>query len=489
MTITDLTIYITVDHPDPQSKISTLSHKQKSDFQERDIAMKAIIIGCGDTGLSVADMLTKEKHQVTIIDRSEGKAASIPDDLDAMIITGSGNAVSTLREADVEHADAVIAVTDSDEVNLLCCLIAKKISTCGTIARVRDPVYLDELTFIKDRLGIDLIINPEYAAAREISRLLLFPGADSIVTFARNRVLLTNAHLKEENGLSGLSLADAGSRIGKNILIAAVERKGEIYIPNGSFVFREDDRIFILASAEHTKAFYKRMGFPANRIKNVLIAGGGSIAYYLTKLLCDMNIRVHIIEEDPGRAQVLSDRLPRAMIIQGDATDKNTLLDQGLLKTDAFVTIMGADEENVMISLFARAKTNARLVMKVDKPAFRDIIDELELESVIYPDQMTADFILQYLRSTQNSAGNNIETLYHMFDGRAEALEFSVRTASPVTEIRLRDLKLKNDTLIGCINRHGRIMIPKGDDMILIGDTVVVITAHKGLHDLTDILK
>ncbi|MBR2737025.1 MAG: Trk system potassium transporter TrkA [Firmicutes bacterium] len=451
--------------------------------------MKAVIIGCGDVGLSVADMLIRENHNVTLIDRSEDMISSLSDDLDAMVITGNGNAVSTLREADVEHADTVIAVTDSDEVNLLCCMIAKKISSCSTIARVRDPVYIGELDFIKDRLGIDLIINPEFAAAREISRLLLFPAADSIVTFARNRILLTNGHLREDNGLNGTTLAGSGQKIGDNVLVAAVERQEEIFIPDGSFRFQSGDRIFVLASPKQTKSFYKRLGFPSNRVKNVLIAGGGAIAYYLADLLCDMNIRVHIIEKDPERAKLLSDKLPRTVIIQGDATDRDTLISHGLLQADAFVTLMGADEENVMISLFAKTKTNSRLVMKVDRPAFRDIIDQLKLESVVYPDQMTSDFIIQYLRSMQNTTGNNVETLYHMFDGRAEALEFLVRTPSPVTGIRLRDLKLKKDTLIGCINRHGRVIVPKGNDMIQIGDTVVIVTAQKGLHDLTDILK
>ena len=451
--------------------------------------MKAVIIGCGDVGLSVADMLIRENHNVTLIDRSEDMTSSLSDDLDARVITGNGNAVSTLREADVEQADTVIAVTDSDEVNLLCCMIAKKISSCSTIARVRDPVYIGELDFIKDRLGIDLIINPEFAAAREISRLLLFPAADSIVTFARNRILLTNGHLREDNGLNGTTLAGSGQKIGDNVLVAAVEREEEIFIPDGSFRFQSGDRIFVLASPKQTKSFYKRLGFPSNRVKNVLIAGGGAIAYYLADLLCDMNIRVHIIEKDPERAKLLSDKLPRTVIIQGDATDRDTLISHGLLQADAFVTLMGADEENVMISLFAKTKTNSRLVMKVDRPAFRDIIDQLKLESVVYPDQMTSDFIIQYLRSMQNTTGNNVETLYHMFDGRAEALEFLVRTPSPVTGIRLRDLKLKKDTLIGCINRHGRVIVPKGNDMIQIGDTVVIVTAQKGLHDLTDILK
>lgn len=450
--------------------------------------MKAIIIGCGDVGLAVAGMLINEKQDVVLIDRSEDRVASIPDDLDAMVITGRGNAVSTLREAEVENADAVIAVTDSDEVNLLCCLIANQISTCDTIARVRDPIYLNETNFIKEKLGVDLIINPEYAAAREISRLLLFPGAANVVTFARNRILFTSGRLREGQGLDGLTLADAGKKIGSELLIAAVERGSEVYIPNGSFVLRNGDKIYTLASPEQTDRFFRRTGFRCSMVKHVLIAGGGTTAFYLAQMLCSMDLDVHVIEKDPERAEYLSDNLPKAMIIHGDATDRNTLVDQGITNADAFITLMGADEENVMMALFAKSKTDDKLVMKVNNPAFRDIINELELESAVYTDQMTVDYIIQYLRSARNTTGNNIETLYHLFDGRAEALEFAVRNESAVTNTQLKDLRLKDDTLVGCINRHGQVIIPGGSDEILPGDTVVVITAQDGLHDLTNIL-
>ncbi|MDD7409353.1 MAG: Trk system potassium transporter TrkA [Anaerovoracaceae bacterium] len=450
--------------------------------------MKAIIIGCGNVGLTVAQRLVDEDHDVVLIDRSEDMVNNIPDDLDAMVIRGEGNSIATLKEAGIENADALIAVTRSDEVNLLCCLIAHGISSCHTIARVRDPLYLDEADFLKENMNINLIINPEYATAREISRLLMFPDSDNVVTFARNRILFTNAHIGPEQKLDGMTIAAASRRIGDNVLISAVERDGEVYIPNGSFELRNGDSIYILASAAHTTAFYKRIGLSGSRIKHVLIAGGSLIAEYLTSMLVTMGAEAHIIEENRQRAEQLSDKLDKATIILGDATDRNTLLDQGLLNADAFVTLMDADEENVMISLFAKTESSAKLVMKMAKTAFRDILSELGLESAVFPDLMTADYIMQYLRAVQNSTGNSVETLYHMFGGRVEAIEFVARTESPVIDARLADLDLKPDTLIGCINRHGRIIVPRGGDMIHIGDTVVVVTADKGLHDLNDIL-
>ena len=451
--------------------------------------MKAVIIGCGNVGLAVAQKLTEENHDVVLVDRSEDQVQHVPDDLDAMVIKGNGNSVSTLRDAGIETADALIAVTRSDEVNLLCCLFAKSMSKCHTIARVRDPLYLNELNFLREKLSINLIINPEFATAREISRLLMFPDSDNVVTFAKNKILFTNGHICPGQHLDGITIAKAIKKIGVNVLIAAVERDGEVYIPNGSFTLENGDSFYILASAKNTSAFYKKIGLSGNRIKRVLIAGGSIISEYLTEMLGTMGAEVHIIEENPERAEQLSDKLPKATIIVGDATDRDTLIEQGLLKADAFITLMDADEENVMISLFAKAKTDAKIVMKIAKTSFRDILSELGLERAVYPDMMTADYIIQYLRAVQNTSGNSVETLYHMFDERVEALEFVVRTDSPVTNTRLADMNLKDNTLIGSINRHGKIIVPTGEDTIHIGDTVVVVTAQKGLHDLNDILR
>ena len=451
--------------------------------------MKVVIIGCGEVGLNVASRLRAEDHDLVLIDNSEELIESIPEELDAIHIHGNGNAINTLMEADVKHADIVIAVTGSDEVNLLCCLIAKKISTCHTIARVRNPIYIDEIPFIKEKLGIDAILNPELATAREIMRLLLYPKAKTVETFSRNRVTLANGKVTEESGMAGVAISKLGKNLGKDLLIGAVERNDQVIIPNGGFVLEPGDDIYVIGPAERAAAFFRKFGSGKKRIRTALIIGGGTIGYYTAKSLLRIGIDVHLIERNPERAEELSDLLPDATIILGDGTDKHKLIEQGLTRADAVITVMGEDEENVMMALFASTKTDAKLVMKVEQEAFKDIIERLELQSAVFPDSMTADFILQYVRAMQNTQGNNVETLYSILDDRAEALEFVVRSESRAVGIPLMEMNLKPGILIGCISRGGGAIIPGGQDTLQIGDTVVVITTHKGLQDLTDILE
>lgn len=451
--------------------------------------MKVVIIGCGEVGLNVASRLRAENHDLVLIDNSEELIQSIPEELDAIHIHGNGNAINTLMEADVKHADIIIAVTGSDEVNLLCCLIAKKISTCHTIARVRNPIYIDEIPFIKEKLGVDVILNPEFATAREIMRMLLYPKAKTVETFSRNRVTLANGTVTEESGMSGTAISKLGKKLGGDLLIGAVERSDQVVIPNGDFVLENGDDIYVIGSAERAAAFFKKFGGGKNRVRTALIIGGGTIGYYTAKSLLQIGIDVHLIERNPERAEELSDLLPDATIIIGDGTDKHKLLEQGLTRTDAVITVMGEDEENVMMALFASTQTDAKLIMKVEQEAFKDIIERLELQSAVFPDSMTADFIIQYVRAMQNTQGNNVETLYSILDDRAEALEFLVRSESKAIGVPLMDMDLKPGILIGCINRNGSVIIPGGRDSIQIGDTVIVITTHKGLRDLTDILK
>ncbi len=450
--------------------------------------MRIIIIGCGEVGLNVAARLRAEEHDLVLIDNSEELIASIPEELDAIHIHGHGNAINTLIEADVAHADVIIAVTGSDEVNLLCCLIAKKISRCHTFARVRNPIYIDEIPFIKEKLGIDVILNPEFATAKEITRLLLYPKATSVETFAKNRIILANGLIEPHTGLSGTPLSRLGRKMGDDLLIAAVERKGEVIIPNGDFVLEDGDNIYVIGPSNKAAHFFKKLNHGKNRIRNALIIGGGTIGYYTAKSLLGIGIDVHIVEVSPERAEELSDLLPDATVVVANGTDKVKIMEQGLDRTDAVITVMGEDEANVMMALFARTKSNAKLVMKVEQETFKDIIENLELHSAVYPDSMTSDYIIQLIRSAQNTQGNNIETLYSILDDRAEAVEFRVRLESAATGIPLKDLHLKSGLLIGCINRKGKVMIPKGSDSIILGDTVVVITARKGLQDLTDIL-
>lgn len=451
--------------------------------------MNIIIIGCGKVGLTLAELLSAEKHDVVLVDESPQKLSSIPEDIDALRVLGNGASINTQIDAGVETADILIAVTGSDELNLLCCLIAKKAGSCHTIARVRNPIYNKELDFIKVKLGISMIINPELTAATEISRLLRFPSAIKIDTFAKGRVELLKFRIRPEFGLDGMQISRIAGHTNSDVLICAVERGDDIVIPDGNFILRSNDLLSIIASPQNAAAFFRHIGFKTHQVKNAMIVGGGKIGYYTAKLLQDMNIDVRIVENDRGRCEQLSLLLPDATIICGDGTDKQLLLEEGLAETEAFVTLTGLDEENILLSLFAQANSHAKLITKVTKIAFTEIINNLDIGSVIYPKHLTADYILQYVRAMSNTIGSNVETLYQILDNRAEALEFAVHETSDVTDIPLSDLKLKSNLLIGSINRNGKTWIPRGQDTIQLGDTVIIVTSQKGLGDIRDILK
>ncbi len=451
-------------------------------------SMNIIIIGCGKVGLTLAELLSAEHHDVVLVDESGQKLKSIPESLDALRVPGNGASIATLREAGVETADILICVTGTDEVNLLCCLIAKKISKCHTIARVRNPIYNQEIEFIKEKFGISMIINPELTAAGEISRLLRFPSAIKIDTFAKGRVELLKFRIRPEFKLNDMPVFQLGKTY-SNVLICAVERGNEISIPDGNFVLKDNDTLSIVASPKHAAEFFHSIGVKTNQVRNTLMVGGGKIAYYTARFLQEMKIDVRIVEINQARCDELSELLPGATIIQGDGTDKQLLLEEGLAEAESFVTLTSLDEENVLLSLYAQANSRAKLVTKVNKISFTDIINNLDIGSVIYPKYLTADYILQYVRAMQNSIGSNVETLYQILDNRAEALEFAIREKSVVTDIPLSELSLKKNLLIGCINRHGKIRIPRGQDSIQVGDTVIIVTTQKGLHDIQDILR
>ena len=417
--------------------------------------MKIIIIGCGKVGLTLAELLSAEKHDVVLVDESSQKLSSIPEELDALRILGNGASVNIQQEAGVEEADLLIAVTGSDELNLLCCLIAKKAGNCHTIARVRNPIYNKEIGFIKEKLGISMIINPELTAATEISRLLRFPSAIKIDTFAKGRVELLKFRIKPEFHLNNMPVSQIGSHTNSDILICAVERGDLIAIPDGNFILRDNDLLSIIASPQNASTFFKHIGFKTGQVKNAMIVGGGKLGYYTANLLQAMNINVRIVENNRDRCEQLSVLLPDSTIIYGDGTDKQLLLEEGLSEAESFLTLTGLDEENILLSLFAKANSNAKLITKVTKIAFTEIINNLDIGSVIYPKHLTADYILQYVRAMSNSIGSNVETLYQILDGRAEALEFAIHDTSAVTDIPLAELKLKSNLLIGSIPVKG----------------------------------
>lgn len=452
--------------------------------------MKIIIVGCGKIGSTLAEQLSSEHHDLVVIDTNPQKIQQLSESIDVMGIVDNGASINVLSDAGIEDAHLLIAVTGSDELNLLCCVIAKKVSKCHTIARVRNPLYNKERNFIRKSLGITMIINPELASAIEISRLLRFPSAIELDTFAKGRVELLKFKLLPEFRLSGMSVMEIVDKLRCHILICGVERGDEVFIPSGNFILKDNDLISIMASPKNSAAFFKKVGIHTHQVKNALIVGGGTLGYYLAALLIDLKIKVRIVESNPTRCQQLSELLPEATVICGDGTDKKLLLQEGLTQTEAFITLTNMDEENIFLSLFAKKNSKAKLVTKVNRIAFDDIIDGLDIGSVIYPKYITADYIIQYVRAMENSlSSSNVETLYHILDNQAEALEFSVKEASSVTDIPLSQLDLKENLLIACINRNGSIHIPRGQDTIQIGDTVIIVTSIKGLNDLKDILK
>ncbi len=454
--------------------------------------MKIIIVGCGNVGAALAEQLSSEGHDITVIDTREQLVESVSVSCDALGIVGNGASFNVQSEAGVGEADLIVAVTGSDELNLLCCLIAKKARKaggCHTIARVSNPVYSQEIAFIKEELGLSMIINPQLAAAREMARILKFPFATKVDTFAKSRVELVVYRIEEDSPLCDMKLRDMPGKLRCDILIPIVERGEQIIIPDGNFQMQARDNITIVGSQLKTIEFFKRLGKPTAAARDAIIIGGGRTTIYLAQQLLQMGLKVKVIERDEKRCELLTDMLPKAMIICGDATDKDILMEEGLIESEAFVANTNFDEENIMLTLFAKSLSKAKLITRVHRVAYDDIIEKLDLGSIIYPKYITAVNIIQYVRAMKNSFGSNIQTLYRLNDNLVEALEFLVGKHSPIAGIPLADLQLKKNIIIGCITHKGQTMIAKGQSVIQAGDTVILITTQKGLHDLQDALK
>ena len=450
--------------------------------------MKIIIVGCGKVGTTLAEQLNRENHDITLIDCDSEALQSISDSTDVMSVTGNGAVYQVQMEAGIKEADLLIATTNSDELNMLCCLIAKKAGNCHTIARIRNPEYSAEINYIREELNLSLAINPELAAAREIARLLRFPNAIKIELFAKGRIELLKFLIPKDSILDRMKVMDVVSRLKSNVLICAVERGDDVVIPDGNFEMKGGDKISFIAPHAECADFFRKAGIENNTVNSAMFVGGGKLTVYLAKALADTKIKIKIIEQDEERCRILSEILPHAMIIHGDGSDQKLLLEEGIRQTEAFASLTGFDEENILLSLYAASQSRAKLITKVNKIAFENVINALNLGSVIYPKMLTADIILQYVRAMQNSMGSNIETLYKIVADKAEALEFRVRGDSPVLGIPLERLRTRNNLLVACINRNGRIIMPRGKDTLEAGDTVIIVTTHTGLNDLKDIL-
>lgn len=451
--------------------------------------MKIIIVGCGKVGETLAAVLSQEGDDITVIDRKEDVVERLCNVYDIMGYVGNGAGYSTQQEAGIKDADLLIAVTGADELNLLCCLIAKKAGNCQTIARVRTPEYNSELRFIKEELGLAMVMNQELATAMEIARVLKFPSAIDIDTFARGRVDLLRFKIPQGSVLNNLTLNEMHSKVKSNVQVCTLEHNGKVIIPSGDDVMRAGDVISIVSTSRDEQLFFRRIGLHTDQVKNVLIVGGGEIAYYLARILCPAGIQVKIVERRMERCEELCELLPKATIIHGDGSNRQLMEEEGIEQTEGFVALTDFDEENVILSLYARKCGCRKVVTKVNRLVFDEVIDSLEMDTTVCPRDITAEAILQYVRAMKNTIGSNVETLHRIIDNQAEALEFVIRDNFRMTEVPLQDLPLKPGILVATINREGHIILPRGKDVIRQRDTVVVITTRRGLNDINDILQ
>lgn len=458
-------------------------------LSKKENGLKIIIVGCGKVGANLVDQLSKEGHDITVIDKKAEKIQDITNIYDVMGLVGNGASYSTQMEAGIEETDLIIAVTDSDELNLLCCTVAKRVGKCAAIARVRTPDYSEETGYLREQLGLALIINPELEAAREVARILYLPTALEVNSFAHGQAELVKFKVPEGNLLNGLSLAYLGKNITNDILICAVERNGEVYMPNGDFVLQSGDVVSFVSERHIARDFLKQIGLATRQVKDTMIIGASKAAYYLAKELLNMGISVKIIEKEKENCESLSVKLPKAIIINGDGTDPDILKEEGIETVQSFIPLTGIDEENIMLTLYAKQVSKAKVVTKINRVNYKQVINNLDLGSLVYPKYITSEAIIAYVRAKKNSMGSNIETLYHMFDSRVEAIEFIVEENSKVSGVPIKDLKLKKDVLISFINHNGHIIIPTGNDEIEDGDTVMIVTKYTGFTGIDDIVR
>lgn len=451
--------------------------------------MNIIIVGCGKVGRTLAEQLNEDGNNITVIDTDASKIEAITTKYDIMGVVGNGATHMIQQEAGISDADLLIAVTGADELNLLCCLIAKKSGNCKTIARVKNPIYSAEAPYLKNELGLAMVINPEYAAAEEIARVLRFPSAIKIDTFAKGKVELLKFRLPEDSRIIGMSVKEVVAKLRCDVLVCTVERDNDVYIANGDFVFEQRDVISIVASPKNAADFFRKIDYNIHSVRDAIIAGGGEVTHYLCDMLSKSGINVKIIEKNSAKCSELCIKWSDVAVINGDASDRSLLLEEGLANAGAFVALTNMDEENILLSLFAKSVSRGKVVTKINRIDFDDVIKQLELDSTICPKNITSDMILRYVRAMKNTIGSNVETLYNIIKGKVEAAEFIVKENSPVTAKPLCELEFKNNVLVAAILRGENVIIPRGYDTIEPGDAVVIVSKLMALHDISDILK
>lgn len=452
--------------------------------------MNILVVGCGKIGGTVVASLVAEGHNVVAIDQNPALLNELGNVYDIMSVCGNGADSDVLEEAGVAKADLFVAVTGSDNTNMLCCFLAKRMGAAHTIARIRNPEYNDNsLNFLKQELGLSMSINPELLAAQEIYKILKLPSAIKVETFSRRNFEMIELHLKADSPLDGLRLCELREKYKAKFLICVVQRGEDVYIPDGNFVLRAGDKIGLTAQLTEIHKLLREMGLLQKQARNVMILGGSRVAYYLAKQLLAGGSAVTLIERDQALCHELCATLPKAVVVHGDGAQQEILMEEDMPSRDAFVALTGMDEENILISIFASTQNVPKVIAKVNRDELSALAEKLGMDCIVSPKKVITDVLIRYARALQNSMGSNIETLYHLMDGKAEALEFNVSPDFAMLGVPLKELKLKPSTLIAGIIRNRTPLIPGGNDVILAGDRVIVVAADHRLQDLSDILK
>ncbi len=450
--------------------------------------MNLVIIGMGKVGSTLVESFVKENHDIVVVDVNSALVSDVVNRFDVKGVVGGGLERSVLLDAGVQKADFLIACTPRDEANILCCVLGKKLGAKRTIARVRDPEYFKEMANMREVLGLDFFFNPEFRTAAEISEVLKFPSALNVENFAGGMVNMVEFHIEDGNPLIGKSVKDISAEYDNKFLIAIVYRGEEAFIPRGDFIIERGDNIHIIATETEIASFTKRLKLFKPRAKTVLIIGGGKISYYLAQMLIEANVRVKIIEKNNDRAAELAEDLPKATVILGDGTEQELLEEEGLNGSDAFLALTGMDEENVIISLFAKQKGVSKVISKVDRTSVFDMVKMFGLDTVVSPRTVIANHIIRFVRAHQADSGSGINTLYKLHD-KVEALEFNVEKDFSGINIPLKSLSLKRNILIGGIVRGREYILPDGNSKLLEGDKVIVVTAASQITELGQILR
>ena len=449
--------------------------------------MYIIIVGLGKLGSTLTKQLSTEGHDIVVVDPNNSVVSSTVDAYDVMGICGNGATYEVLKEAGAAKAKLIIAATGSDELNILCCLFAKHMGTENTIARVRNPDYAGQSQFLRNDLGISMTVNPEYETANEISRIIRFPSAANLDSFAGGRVEIARVRIHSDNPLCDMPIHEMRKKTKAKVIICAVQRNDSVFIPSGDFVLRCDDVISITGTRAELSSFMKQTGVYKQKIKNVMIIGGGRIAYYLAKLLSDTGRNIKLIELNDERCQHMSDMLDDVTVIHGDGTDQDILEEQCIDGQDALIALTGIDEENIIVSMYAESKGVNKVITKVNRHSY-SILNDIGLETVVSPQIVAGNLVTRYVRALHNSAGNSqIQTLYKLVGGKVEAAEFIVPEDAGYLNIPFKELELMPNLLIGCIIRNGKIIFPGGDDVMKANDSVIVVTAGRIIEDLHDI--